>query len=366
MNAAVLFITYVYTFLVRLYPRDFRAGFEEEMCTVFTDAIAEAAMRGGASLASMCWREVRDWLRVLLSEYWLNVRMWHRGMARYKTDKGLGTPGCGADRRKDMFGNERIGKWRIDNPRQALVAALPPLLFSLGIALSWQVIGVPWHTAPPWRLITGVVVGLAPAAVIAIGGLIALVRRLPDWGYVWVGAAMMGLVLLLKVLAEERAEVGVFLISPVADIIVMLVILLAGLVVLSVAALRGWPHAGLMSIGLAATLGLSLFQMVAVPPFYRLDVALLSVPLGLLVAALTYVYARGADLARIAVLVGVELVNVGIAWAADRVWHDWLLARGQPSPLLPLLVLLTGALLAGPLLGLLGRPLRGVLRRAWG
>ena len=117
---------------------------------------------------------------------------------------------------------------------------------------------------------------------------------------------------------------------------------------------------------LAATLGLSLFQMVAVPPFYRLDVALLSVPLGLLVAALTYVYVRGADLARIAVLVGVELVNVGIAWAADRVWHDWLLARGQPSPLLPLLVLLTGALLAGPLLGLLGRPLRGVLRRAGG
>jgi len=105
---------------------------------------------------------------------------------------------------------------------------------------------------------------------------------------------------------------------------------------------------------------------VAIPPFYRRDVALLAVPLGLLVAALTYVYARGSDLARIVVLVGIELVNVGIAWAAERVWQDWLLARGQPSPLLPLLVLLTGALLAGPLLGLLGRPLRGVLGRAWG
>jgi len=263
-----------------------------------------------------------------------------------------------------MFENERTGKWRIDNPRQALAAALPPLIFSLGIALSWQVISVPWHTAPPWRLIAGVVVGLAPAAVIAIGGLIALVRRLPDWGYVWVGAAMMGMALLLQALAEERAEVGAFLISPVADIVMVLVVLLAGLVVLSVAALRGWPQAGLMSIGLAATLGLSLFYAVAIPPFYRRDVALLAVPLGLLVAALTYVYARGSDLVRIAVLAGIELVNVGIAWAADRVWQDWLLARGQPSPLLPLLVLLTGALLAGPLLGLLGRPLRGVLGRA--
>ncbi len=366
MNVAVLLITYVYAFLVRLYPRNFRADFEEEMRTVFADAVAEAAGRGGASLASVCWREVRDWPRVLLSEYWLNVRMCHRGMAVHKTDEGLGTPSCSASRRNDVFENERIGKWRIDNPRRALAAALPPLLFSLGIALSWQVIGVPWYTAPPWRLIAGVVVGLAPAAVIAIGGLIALVRRLPDWGYVWVGAAMMGLALLLKTLAEERAEVGAFLISPVADIIVMLVVLLAGLVVLSVAALRGWPQAGLMSIGLAATLGLSLFYAVAIPPFYRRDVALLAVPLGLLVAALTYVYARGSDLARIAVLVGIELVNVGIAWAADRVWQDWLLARGQPSPLLPLLVLLTGALLAGPLLGLLGRPLRGVLRRAWG
>ena len=45
---------------------------------------------------------------------------------------------------------------------------------------------------PPWRLIAGVAVGLAPAAVIAIGGLIALVRRLPDWGYAWVGALLAG------------------------------------------------------------------------------------------------------------------------------------------------------------------------------
>ena len=143
MNAAISFITHVYASLVRLYPRDFRADFEEEMRTVFADAVAEAAGRGGASLVSVCWRELRDWPRVLLSEYWLNVRMWHRGMAMHKTDKGLGTPSCSASRRNDMFENERMEKWRIDNPRQALAAALPPLLFGLGIALSWQVIGVP-------------------------------------------------------------------------------------------------------------------------------------------------------------------------------------------------------------------------------
>ena len=368
MNAAVSFITYVYAFLVRLYPCDFRADFEEEMCIVFADVVAEEARRGGAPLASMCWREMRDWLWVLLSEYWLNVRMWHRGLFMYETDEGSGKPSCSADRRNDMFKfeNGQTDKWRIDDPRQALAAALPPLLFSLGIALNWQVIGVPWHTAPPWRLVAGVVVGLTPAAVIAIGGLVALAQRLPDWGYVWVGASMMGLALLLNVLAGERADVGASLLSPIADIIIMLVVLLAGMVVMSMAALRGWPQAGLMSIGLAVTFGLSLFQMVAIPPFYRRDVALLAMPLGLLLTALAYVYARGSDTTRIAVLVGVELVNVGIAWEVDRVWRDWLLAHGQSSPLLPLLVLLTGALLAGPLLGLLGRTLRGVLGRVWG
>lgn len=54
MNAAVLFITYVYAFLVRLYPRDFRADFEEKMRAVFADAATEAAGRGGASLVSVC------------------------------------------------------------------------------------------------------------------------------------------------------------------------------------------------------------------------------------------------------------------------------------------------------------------------
>lgn len=255
-------------------------------------------------------------------------------------------------------------KWTIDDQRQAVVAALPPLLFGLGIAVASLLRGGPWYAMPAWRLILGVAVGLIPAAVIAGGGLVALVRRLPDWGYTWVGATLMGVLLLAQTMADELAEEGRFLISPVEGPVAGVLILLAVLTALSAAALRGWPQAGLVSIGLSATLGLSLCFAVTAGPFHRHDLALLAGPLGLLSAALIYAYARGSGLARIAVLLGFWLLNAGLVCMANQAWQTWLIARGKPSPAWPLLVLLTGLLLVGPFLALLVWPLRRVLRRA--
>ena len=97
-----------------------------------------------------------------------------------------------------MSETEQLGNRNRNSQRQSLVGALPPLLVGLGIALMWLIIGGPWYTAPSWRLILAVVVGLVPFAVLGGGGLIALVRRLPDWGYTWVGGALMGLMLMVQ------------------------------------------------------------------------------------------------------------------------------------------------------------------------
>jgi len=247
--------------------------------------------------------------------------------------------------------------------RRLFLAALPPLLFGLGIMLRALIIGAPWYTVPSWRLVAGFAVELIPAAVLTVGGLVALLRRLPDWGYTWSGAALMMLAIGIKVLAEERAETGQFLISPVADGVVGALVVLAGLVVLLIAALRGWHQAGLVSIGLSTILALSLCSTATNAPFHRYDLALLAGPLGLLAAALTYCYIRSAGPIRVATIAAIGLANAGAAWIVNQAWQIWLLTRGRPSPLLPLVVLLAGSLLAGPLLGLLAPPLRRIIKR---
>lgn len=246
--------------------------------------------------------------------------------------------------------------------RQPLLAALPPLLLGLGILLKALTIGAPWYTVPSWRLVVGIAAELIPAAALFIGGLIALLRGLPGWGYTWVGAALALLALGINVLADERAENGLPLISPAADIVVVILVLLAGLTVFCLAALRGWPQAGLVSIGFSTALALSLCSTATNAPFHRYDLALLAGPLGLLIAALTYLYARRSGPIRIAAIVAIGLASIGATLIVNQAWQNWLLRRGRPSPLLPFLVLPTGSLLAGPVLGLSAQLVRRVAK----
>lgn len=248
--------------------------------------------------------------------------------------------------------------------RSSLLAALPPLLLGLATLLKALIIGAPWYTVPSWRLVAGIASEALAAGALAIGGLLALLRRLPDWGYTWLGAALAVVTLGISVLAEERAESGLSLISPAADAVVGALILLAGLAALVVAALRGWPQAGLVSIGLSSVLALSLCSAAGNAPFHRHDLVLLAGPLGLTIASLVYLYARRPGLVRFVAIAAIGLAEVGAVWLASQAWQDWLLRQGRPSPLLPFLVLLTGSLLAGPALGLMARPLRRAFRRA--
>jgi hypothetical protein len=234
------------------------------------------------------------------------------------------------------------------------------LAFGLGIALAALAVGASYQTAPLWRFNISIVVMLIAVVLLPLGGLIAVARRLPGWGYTWVGAGLMGVFLVLFMLGDDRE----FLISPASDAAVAVLLLLAGVVALGAAALRGWQQAGLVSLGLSATLGLSLCFFVTAGPFSRYDLGLLAAPLGGLVAALVYAYVRGTNLTRVAVLADMGFVDAGVLWMAEQVWNPWFASHGQPHSYLPLRVFLMAPLMVGPLVGLAGRPLRRVIERA--
>jgi hypothetical protein len=259
--------------------------------------------------------------------------------------------------------------WGIRDRGTAVLAALPPLILGLGIALAVLPMfpsGRTWLDLAAWQQGLVIVLALLPAAVIAVGGVIALVRGIPDWGYTWIGSTLMGAAVLVKTIAEERADVGLAIVSPAVDAGLALAIVLAGGVVLLVAAWRGWAQAGLTGIGYVAIFGLSLFSVVRAAPFNRSDLALLAAPMGLLQAALTYLYVQrsGGRPARWGYLLGLWVLNGVPVLMAHRVWQPWLSARGRPSPALPLLVIVTMLGWAGPIAGLLGRPLRRTLERS--
>jgi hypothetical protein len=265
--------------------------------------------------------------------------------------------------------------WRCDVPEQkqpdqssaegrtgALVAALPPLIFALGITamfliavpLDMLVIGGPTPLVEAYatssRFVYGGAVAAAGVLVLVVGSLVAAVRRLPDWGYTWVGAAAAALLTTLTALADESE----FLISQAADTAILVFFLIAGIAVLGTAVLRGWREGGLLSIGFSATLGLSLCSWLSAGPFNRADLTLLIGPLGLLVAALTFAFYRGAQAVRVTALVSVGLLDAGLFLMAIRVWRPWHIAQGQPTPW-QLLAVLMATLLVGPVWGSLAR-----------
>lgn len=75
MLTSVWLIGCLYEMMVRLYPRDFRASFGDEMIAVFADAVVETAESGSGGLLALCLRELKDWPRSLLREHWSSLRV---------------------------------------------------------------------------------------------------------------------------------------------------------------------------------------------------------------------------------------------------------------------------------------------------
>lgn len=339
MNPTLRRLSRFYAFLTGLYPYEFRDEFAAEMQTVFQAKLFARAQAGVRAMWSVFWKELCDWPSAILKEYWIALReTYGRGiMSLTMEDKS----------------------WKIDKRRDAILASLPPLLFGIGIAIAALVIWGPWYVVPQWRMWTGVAIVLLPAAVIALGGTLALIKRLPAWGYTWAGGAVMGLVAFVKALAEDRADFGLPLLSPILDIALAVLLLVGISALVVVTAWRGWRQAGLTSLGFATLAGMSTFGMATAAPLNRYDLALLAAPVGILMSLLIYLYVRKGDIGRMISILGYGVMNAVVFLVIVSAWD---LPPERPSPVIPFLVALTGALLVGPLAGLVGRPVRKVIR----
>ena len=74
MNRFAEAIIAVYRKALLLYPEHFREEFGDEMCQVFEEAISDAAAEGWSTLLIICFRELRDGPRMLLTQHWQNIQ----------------------------------------------------------------------------------------------------------------------------------------------------------------------------------------------------------------------------------------------------------------------------------------------------
>lgn len=363
MNRFLWIAEHLYTIILHLSPKPFRLEFADEMKTVFGEATEGAAECGWVALLACLVREIRDGSALVLQEGWVELHHRIHGGMRKQFDPDLSSQPVNQGSRT-MTESDRFLQIFREDRRLASIAAMPPLLFGLGVAIDSLIRGGPWNTVPTWRLWLSVGAGLFPMLIIAVVGLYAVSRRMPIWGLTWIGSGYMGLLLLVKTASEELADVGRYIVSQSADIVLVVIVLVAGLVLLGYASARGWRQAGLFSIGMSTVFCLSLYLSVTSAPFYRHDLALISAPIGLLLALLTYGYLIGSDRIRALSFISVAVINLSPVLITNHVWRDWLQRENRPSMAIPLMVLLVVSLASGPVMGALLNPLTKIINRA--
>lgn len=338
MNTSMHRVLGCFDWMLRCYPQRFQQEFGPEMAGVFAQAAEDAGTKGKLWLLFL--RELRHWPLHLASEHfqsWTDV----------------------IQRRLQMNAEKLNANWRIEDRRQALYAALMPVVIGLGIGLKSASVWTDYTHVPTWRIYLALAILALSMLAVVVVGVIALLRKLPDWGFIWAGGGLMAVVMGLRVLAEERMEQGASgLISPAGDMVLMVALMLLGLALLIAGAWRGWQQAGLVSIGMASLTALELFNAVSYAPYNRHMLSLLAIPVSFVIGWLVYQYCRRNEKVRLAALAGIAALNIGAVMVANQVWQMDAARAGLAAPVVPILVLLNVLLLAGPLIGAIGRPIR--------
>lgn len=363
MKGFLRVLRFLYTLMLHLYPKGFRLQFADEMAAVFGASIDDASKRSLSALLACVFRELRDGSALVLQEGWGDFQDRMHVSMRLHFDRGQNSQAIDQGS-MNMTESDRLWKSFGGDRRLAAAAAMPPLLFGMGVAVDSLIRGGPWNTVPTWRLFLGIGVGLFPMLIIALVGLYALSKRMPVWGLTWIGSGFMGLLLLVKTASEELADIDRYIISQSADIVLVVLILAAGFIILSYASANGWRRAGLFSIGMSTVFCLSLYLSITSAPFYRHDLALISAPVGLLLASLTYGYVIGSERTRILSFLGIAVLNLSPVLITNQVWSDWLQREHRQPVVLPLMVLLILTLVSGPVMGVILSPITKMINRA--
>ena len=146
MKRSAQILARMYTRLLSLYPRRYRAEYGEELRAVFSLLVNEAAQRGRFSVIRLGWREMRDMPGAVIREHRRERRKWKMAT------------------KTSVFPTFEPGSWR-----EWLAAMMLFLLLALGSLLSYLHITLPLWVS--WALF------LVPLLMFALG----LIKGLPRW-----------------------------------------------------------------------------------------------------------------------------------------------------------------------------------------
>jgi hypothetical protein len=224
------------------------------------------------------------------------------------------------------------------SPAVPLLAAVPPLLLGLGLALQ-VIIFVPlrsivWGAATPLRLLPRAALALPPLTlfvavilVLAAGAAVGLWRRAPAWSHTWTSSTVVAIALALSILGDDVP----YLISPIIDQLIALGLVLALALVALVAARRSMTEAALVAMGFGSAFSLVVVFSSVASPMLRMDLALGAAPAGLAFTLLMAAFLRRQGGARwiallltavlSAALIGAYGLTVTAALSADLTWQ---------------------------------------------
>lgn len=338
MSRLSLSILKIYRKMLSFYPRRFREDFGDEMMDVFKQIIGDAEKKNSWVIIQSFFHEVFDLPRVIIKDIYLTRNREKEPTGANYQSKIFLTKGGLMDRNEN--------KWVLSSKKDRILAVLPPMLFGLGISLTWGIMAGPWYQTGEATRTTAILVGLIPVVLIAGVGMWGLLKKIPVWSPVWYGVDICGALLALQALADNDP---VFFNNPLV-LVGSILGIVALLIIAIIIALRGWEQAGLLGIGLSSTICLFHGHALSVSPINQVNAGMLTVLVGLCFSALCHLFIKAEKIwQRAALLLVTAGLNItAVAYTANI----YSMERNGQSFFLPLVILITIALASGLLVQL--------------
>ncbi len=341
MRATEGIFLYLYTILLRLYPRSFRREFAAEMQTVFGDALRAARRNGFWGMLRLFGREVLALPQVLAHEHWQSSREKEAGMEQNPriisdrvTDPSYAASGF-ALRRWDLF------LAMLPFLLLLLVDIVPKLLVESGL-LAWE--------APAMQAVS------IASVILLIGAFLAVLflawrKKWPVWSATWSvffsAAPLLLASVLLSWLYQKDANWGI---NQEGVLYIAIPLYLAALLY---SVTRHNPLRGLLTVLPVLYLLWMFYNMEFVPDGIEIAIKVPSV--ALICLAIAFLLRRGDWCAGLYAVLAMNL-GVGILFSYAGTYHGGTLPFSAPGPnlvevarsLIPQ-YLATGAILLGPL-----------------